>query len=510
MASILTHDGHSFKTVSTGQAGLNDAYYTSIDDAATGARLDVVGGMTTGKANQIVPWVNRGVDMVASSVASMPFDLNNEAEEDVKDDAAYYSLLQSITRNLYLITASLWVYGAAYLWPETNALGRNITLRFVRARFMTPIVQGGKLVGFRYMDATDHTIPSEIPLDKVIYFWMPNLDSAVRPGPAPVATALGAASLLYALDAFAAGYFNSGAVKVTVFEVPGNTQETDKDKFQNFLNRALSGVRNAFRNIVVRFGVKPTVIGSDLKDTLADKLTELQRDNVAVALRVPPSVISGKVSDVMNSRADKFTLYDTTVIPVFKMIAEALNEQLFSKINLDLVPAPERLPIMQEMQLDQGKALELLTGKPIFKVDEAREIMGLGKWSEGDPDSAPATPQPIVNFGAPASKPDATPAEKPPTIEDAQAPADAAAKAVEQFEQMVKQFDAARKLALANVGQPLGLPYDDELVKCKTKSETRAVLSKYHPRPLKAALDLAEIGERLNATIERALKQLGE
>lgn len=220
------------------------------------ANQAVVGGLTTNSAYKLVPWLFRAITMRARHISRMPFSLM-QGENDVTDDPRFATILKGMHKRLFCTEASLCLSGAAYWLLETNSRGADITPRWVLSQSMIPIAteQNG-VTGFKRRVGASQT---DIPLDRLVYIWNPNFESEIKPGPGEAETALGAASMLYALDSFAANFFNRGAVKVTVFEVPDVMPNEDKELFQNFLNRALSGVRNAFKNIAVRGGIKPTV-----------------------------------------------------------------------------------------------------------------------------------------------------------------------------------------------------------------------------------------------------------
>jgi len=480
--TILTINPRGQIKASFAGAAETEGYWVSSLGAAVNNQA-VVGNLTANSAYKLVPWLFRAITMRARHVSRMPYALMS-GETDVTDSAQYASLLKGMRKRLFCTEASICLTGAAYWLLDANARGQNISPRWVLSQTMQPVAtEINGVTGFKRRIGGQQ-IP--IDLDHLIYIWNPNFDSETNPGPGEAETALGAASMLYALDSFAANFFNRGAVKVTVFEVPLEMPTEDKAEFQNFLNRALSGVRNAFKNIAVRGGIKPTVIGSSVKESQAPELTQLQRENVAAALEVPISIIEGRSSDDSNSRSEKLAFVTDTIIPRVEIIFEALNEQLFGKFGLELIAKPELLEVMQSAQLEQAQSLKELTGgKAIMSVNEAREIIELESVPGKDWDDELETPS----------------EEQPEALAENVPNAEMMARALGQWRKAA--LEAIRNGQLATspappipaVGWPTYNKVHGELESAKTASDVREIFERNWPRSddeLRRANDLLE------------------
>lgn len=371
------------------QAAVQDKYYNFI----TPVNEAVVGNLTTLSAYGLVPWLFRAVRLRAQGVSRMPFTLEANGV-DVTDSPEFENIVSGMKRRLFLTEASKTLTGAAYWIKETNQYGLNLTPRWVVPKSIQPI--GNELTGLQYFNRTSGKL-GRLEIDQVVYFWNENFDCEYLPGAGEASVALAAASMLYALDAFTANFFQQGAVKVTVFPVPVGTQKEEVEKFQNFLQRRLTSVRNAFKMFVIRAADKlsPIVIGSDIKDTQAPELTDIQRVNVAAALGVPQSVIEGRSSDDSNSRSEKTAFVTDTLIPECEFIAEVANDQFFKPFGVKLKFHPDRLDIMQAIQLDQITAVSTAVGGPVLTQDEGRDLLGYKPLNQPKP----------VSVGASSSKP---------------------------------------------------------------------------------------------------------
>jgi len=465
---MFTYDGRNFKAVDFG-AAVNDSWYTSsLSEALWLRNQSVVSGLTPVNAYALVPWLYRAVCWRANQVSRFPFSLMS-GEDDVTDQPAYESLLKSFRKRLWMLEAQLCLTGAAYELLEANERGRNITPRTLLSLFVTPRYDSRGLTFFQFSNVNQADILATIPLDRMLWWWRPNFTSEVMPGPCEAQTALGAASMLYALDSFSAAFFNRGGVPVTIAEVPPNMQPADKEEFQNWINRAVMGVRNAFKILAVRGGIKATVIGSKVRDSEAPELTALQRDNVAVAMGVPPSVIDGRSSDDSNSRSEKVAAITDTVIPEIGIIFERYNDQLFSQFDLELVAHPEKLDIMQTVQLEQAQTLKDLTGgKPIMTTDEARDWLNMEPMEEKEKIEPPPPVTPFPVQGQPV----------PP-------------------EQITKALAEWRRAAIDNIRaggvfvlpsvpniipDSLALPINAALENCKAAADVRSAFERHWPQ----------------------------
>ena len=459
-------------------AAISDRYYTNYqtNDA-------VVGGLTGLRAYELVPWLYRAVTLRANNISSFPLALM-KGKIDVTEDEANASLMKSIRRNLWLAEASKVVTGAGYWAIETNTAGRNITPRWLPSNNVLPRYTTSQGLTHFHFTGNYHealTTEREIPLDRMVWFWEPNLQSEVQPGPAPAAVALAAASMLYALDAFTANFFNRGAVKVTVFEIPSSTSKADKDEFTNFLQRQMAGVKQAFRMLAVRGGMKPTVIGSDVKETQAPELTALQRDNVAAALGVPASIIDGRSSDESNSRSEKLAFVVDTIIPETELLVETANEKLFSRLGLELVLHPELLEVMQQVQLDQIASITEAVGGPILTKDEGRALAGYEPLTTAQMEEL--TPKPAVVV-APQTQP---PTSEGAPLEEAEAESEIVAKALGEWRRAALDAVRAGRSAV-DVSVSAAIPYrlvraiDQDLKQATDVGQVRAAFERHWPR----------------------------
>lgn len=341
---------------------------------------------TEDEAYQGVPWLYRAVHLRADAVAAIPYALWR-GETDVSDDltlAAFRRLLHNL---LWLNEATLCLYGATYWLIETNRYGRNLTPRWVVPSTMKPVTD--KQQGLTGFERTASGQTSPLTLDQIVYWWVPSLTNEAGPGIPPARVALAAAGVLRNMDRMVEAFFQRGAVKVTLLSVPDGTPQLEIDKLERWWKRLVSGLKRAYEAIGIRASVTPVVIGSDLKDTMADELTQRKREDVAVALGVPPSLLFQEAAYATARHEDRLTFISQTVIPECEMMAGPLNDFL-ARLGLRYEFQPQQLEVMQTAQLSQATSVaQLVPGKPLLTRDEGRALLGYGPWPEEEAEQPP-------------------------------------------------------------------------------------------------------------------------
>lgn len=431
---------------------------------------------TTDEAFQTVPWLYRAATLRAATLSRMPYCVEDVATgEELEDtDPRIVNIMRWMTRTLYLAELSRVLYGAAYFLLESNKFGLNTTPRYIPRAYVTPIVD--------YVDGvTGFTVSfmgtgnTNVPLNKMVYVWEPNPASEVAPGPAPAYVALQAAGMLGALDRMATQYFAAGAVPITAVKVPPSVGTDEREKIQNWFARAWSGFRNAFKFMPVSLGTEFEQIGANVKDTAAPELTQTQRDNVAVALGVPPTVLDGKAANYATANSEMMGFYLHTVIPSGELIAEALNVQLFERAGLRFAFEPDDLEIMQSAQLEQAQAVQDLTGgKAVLSVNEARGILDYDPIPNGDWPAEPQTATPPPQFGASSAA-----GSMPMDAADMGASGGSAAN----MEDMAKAWLTASLDAFKGGSSPaVGTPWDAELSGASSANMVKRIYAAHWPQ----------------------------
>jgi len=360
------------------------------DDVGSDTGLSVRRGQTR------VPVLYRAIDIRAKAVSGMPFRLERNGQ-DVTDDAEMQPLIKRLRKLLYLTESSLCCYNAAYWEIGTNRLGRNATPFWLATSSIRPDIDTMEANPSQAVRGYWRTGGTGVYLQpkQVCHFWGPSIAVEIGPDPAmaPVAVTLAAAGLLHYLDVFAAGFFKRGAVKVTLLTVEGDPKKGEVEKLDQWWKRVASGVKNAFGSVVIRSSVKPTVIGSNVNETSAPQLTKLAREDVAIGMGVPMSLLFSNALAGGTAVAERLNFYDFTVVPECEhVIDEPLNAQYLDRLGLRLIWTPEKLEVYQSSELSKAQGLMALVGQPLMTVDEGRERMDLPPMTQAQTASTPLLP----------------------------------------------------------------------------------------------------------------------
>lgn len=349
-----------------------------------------LGGLNSQSILQLkarVPWLFRGINIVADKVSEMPFQILDDSNKVIDDTDEWQGALEytkNIKRILWLVTASLMARGKAYVYPEFNRLGR-ITGDPSSLRYFNPDTIEPKITSQAGLEVFIRRIPQlqpvEIPKEKLIYFWLP--DDAVEigvPKSYPAQAALSAAGTLFSLDEFFRTYAEKGLVKAFIVSAKGMSDPNERTKMEDYFTRFVQGVRNAFQaKIFNAEAVIVTPVGEGLKEFENVTITQDKREDISVALGVPVTYLwssqAGGLGGGGVSKEDTFRLYDGTVIPMFRFIVETLNEQFFENLGYRLQDKKESLEVFQEDENARATSLSALknAGVPLLV---AMEILG--------------------------------------------------------------------------------------------------------------------------------------
>lgn len=418
---------------------------------------------TTDEAYFTVPWLYRAVSYFSTTVSGIPIYAEDMRTDEIIDekDPRVSGFFKSKNKIMGLAGLSAKLYGAAYFLLESNRFGLNTTPRYIPRHYVTPIVD--------YMDGvTGFTVSFQktgsrsVPLDRMVYVWEPNPASEVTPGPAPAFVALQAAGMLGALDRMTTRYFAAGAVPITAVKVSPATSPDDRAKLEGWFGRFAAGFRNAFKFLAVSQGTEFETIGANVKDTAAPELTLTQRDNVAVAIGVPPSIIEGRSTDESNSRSERVAFYTDQVVPFAELVLQSFNETYYNKAGVKLEVDKDSIEVLQESNLRQAERAQKLAGnKAILSVNEARDIVDYDPVPGGDWEQPSATPPP--QFGQPTA-------------------AGSAAQALDDEEQMKRWLDVSLGLWRAGSPATAGTPWDAELAGASSANMVKRIYAAHWPR----------------------------
>lgn len=430
-------------------------------------------------AYRYVPWFRRACKLRANAIGRFPLELQNGSGDDVSEEPEYQAVMLWTRSMLYRIEMNLVKHGASYHLLESNRFGQNITPRFVPTALVYPLVDFTGGAGITEFQVSLIGGGGKFPLDQIVWVWEPNDESEIQPGSSDGEAALKASGVLYAIGEMTNRYMGSGGVPITAVRVPPSVSKEEREKTENFLTRFAGGFRNAFKFLVIDKGTEFERLGITLRELETDKLTSDERDNVAVAMGVPPTVIDGKAANFATAESEMTGYYINTVIPEAEMLEPILNTQLYQRMGITLRFKPNELEVMQAIQLEQAQSAQALAGgKELISVNEGRSLVDFESIGPAGDWPTETTPTTTPEFAPPTETPptDITPPEA--------------------------TMRAWLKISLDRIkgGSPatVGAPFDSELSAAKSGNDVRRIYESHWPRKSSAPT----LNERAIAALE--------
>ena len=328
--------------------------------------------LTEHGAYQAVSWVSRCIELRCNALSAIPariYRLKRDTGKEVD-----WEFAKSMPRMLWMTEGSVQLYGAAY-WLREENLVKDKGYRWLAPSTITP-----KYSAAKGLDHFQRKVPAVEdknlqPVKDVLYYWQPNLETETGPGKGWVSKVLTEAGIARAMNEFADGFFDRGAIPAVLLSVEGNPPKEELDKLEQWWRRMLRGVKRAWETVAVRASVKPVVIGYPTDQLAMPELLQAVRQQICAAAAVPQTLLEDAANYATASEHRK-SFYEETIVPEAGLIEAWLNEQLFNPQGLRLVLDWQALDIFQEDEAARAVSLtQLVTaGLPL---DMAMEMLGM-------------------------------------------------------------------------------------------------------------------------------------
>ncbi len=270
-----------------------------------------------------IPLVFRAVRLRCNSLVRVPVHVYRGKTE------CDWPLDQHLKQLVWRTEAALLLAGAGYWLRLTNGYG------FLKgAQWLNPFsVSVSYDQGERRFE--QHIGNEKFPSEKdywteqeVLYWQEFNPSDDVGPGVSPASVALGDAQVIYSLGRFAATFFESGAMPITILGLPQGTGDPDRDRVESFFKRMMTGVRNAWRVLGVRGDIQPTILTPPLDNLAIPELRHQAIDAVAWAFDIPRTMFMEDVANRATAESYFQTYITQTIVPRAELFEERINEFL--------------------------------------------------------------------------------------------------------------------------------------------------------------------------------------
>lgn len=377
---------------------------------------------TVRELRQQVGLVYRGVDIRMQSIMRVPWQLRQGdnvlwySEDDSVPDK--FAWLEDLPDYIGLIEACLCLTSQAFIYKQSNRSGVR-GLQWFSPLSVAP--EWDESAGLKHFERRLSSTVSYYTPDDIVYVWRRDPLHETMPDTAPAQAAMTSANVLYSIDQFVTGFFQRGAIKPMLLQVPQNTPQAERDKVKAWWDRFFSGVKDAWRTNVVSTEVKPVVVGEGLESLTNETLTQERRNDVVTTMGIPHSILFSDSANYATAKQDEQNFYTMTILPDVRLIQKQLNAQLFKAIGLQLRFMPNEMDVFQEDEAARAQSFATYVGAGM-KQSVAAQILGV-ELPDGV-EYADLDPEP------PPMQSDRSQDEQVPPEDDAQVQADAT-KAVE-------------------------------------------------------------------------------
>lgn len=317
-------------------------------------------GVLGARLMNCVPDLFRAIDMTATAVSSLPFDLVDKNGDIVDSSVDWQNTIGGLPnpqRILYQIAASL-CGGSAYIFPRLLS-NRLIDLTYYAPQTITPKANPDR-TGYFIRNINGKT--ENINIEDLLYFWLP--DRNVEFGPAeahPMGNAVLAASIKLGMNAAIKESSERGFIPPTVLAAKNMPPGDEKKKAETWWNRFLrGGFRGEPAKIVNAESVDIKEIGAGM-DKLKGSYIEITREaseDIGKAFGIPAALF---MSD--NAYASEFKQIrkqwksESVFVTIYKTIEETLTDQLLKRFGFYMFFRPETLDEFKDDEAAQSTTL---------------------------------------------------------------------------------------------------------------------------------------------------------
>lgn len=313
-----------------------------------------------------VAWVYRCTNMRAQTVGGMPWTIKRDGND------VDWPLARHLPGLLARIEYALCLRGASYVLKQANRWGIK-GLQWLNPWSVRANIDSMRgIVGF---EQNVNGVPRVFQPDDIIYHTTFNPNDDLGPGIPPAEVALRAAGMAANANELVAQFFAHGAVPAVLLTTDQLVPDEELERIKTVWDRLFGGVRKAFRTAALRYGLKPQVIGSPLKDLVIAPLLAEARSQIAVAFGIPQTMIED-AANFATAREHRLSFYYETIFPECDQIAAGLNDQLFRPLGLEFGFDYNSVEAVQQDETTKAQSIVQLLRANIITVDEARKALG--------------------------------------------------------------------------------------------------------------------------------------
>jgi len=325
----------------------------------------------------------QAVNKSARAVADMPFVIykGDAIVDDSNNWQNYVKFMPNPRDLLRRIRHSLIMTNTAYLRMGKNAAGMKKKLNYTIPTSIEIVTNpvSGEIVKFNRIVNGSIVQVFEPDSPDLIRFWWLDAQTELLPSPDTEFKAImGAAGILFYSDYFTENFYKRGGVKPTLIAMKGMVMGDKKEEMQKDWTSWVRGIGKFASNITAKIfnaetmDIKPFGEGlGDLKDT---PVYRQALENIAIGIDMPLSLLLSNSANRATADTEYIQWFRNSVTPWCNFIADALNEQLFTKMGLQMQFTPENTDPEQDDET-KGRVLNSLADA-LGKYPDADTFLG--------------------------------------------------------------------------------------------------------------------------------------
>ena len=329
-----------------------------------------------------VAWTFWCVNLRANNISQIPYgvySLSVEEGDEEEDNEEEWPL--DLAPLLWDVEAWLSLKAAAYVLKRLGRRSQQLAkLQVLNANTMRVLEydDDGPTVFRQKVGARQKDYPAE----QIVYFRAFSPTTDIGPGIGAGEVGQVAATLIKNANAWAAAFFENGAIPAVLLTTQGTVPLVEKERVQAAWQKMFSKVRNAFRTAVLEQGLTPTVIGQPVKDLAMPQLESTKREQILAAHNIPPGLAEAKTNRAERD-ALQYELWTQSLIPwVRTRIQPVLNDQLFNELGLRVLFKTNEIEAVQKEEIAKAEAAAFFMNGmmlPMYNantasVDEVRRV----------------------------------------------------------------------------------------------------------------------------------------
>ena len=478
----------------------------------TGVQRDTINSAAAAYA--FVPLVNRAVRLRADSLISTPLyftKLDGETEVPAPFDGLDWKDL------IWKTEAALCLQGANYIERMPRAMSKKTGA----LKWINPVTVTTRLIKrddgaqvYEFQQGTGGG--AKWTADEMIYMREFSLlgeiaqNGSILPGDSAAKVALNDAALIRYMSRFAARFFETGAMPITVLQIDGIVDKDEASRIEGFFKKAATRIRNAFNVLALSRAIEPKVISQPLKDLVMPELNAQARHAVSLAFGIPQTMLED-AANFATSKEHRLSFWQDTMRPRGEWIAAQFNRQLLNGMGIQMYFGFEELDIFQEDENERAASLGTIVTAINTNPAIAKWAMGilgydLSAEQEQEFEKLAAKPEP------PPETPTPPPAETVPELPVAKAAwADDLARWERKALRVLKESDTAVcAFESENIPRAVRTKIETALPECKTADSIRELFAVKQvaqtPAPDDRDGEIVLLADALNRFADAAMK----